>query len=1177
MELRGAQGVSSFWWFPNPQRRQVAFFSFLVVLTVSAEPTPVDFDRDIRPILSNNCFQCHGPDVKQQQANLRLDTAEGALSERESGTRAIVPGKPEQSEVIRRVASLHDDERMPPSHSGKKLSTREIGLLKKWIQQGAKFTEHWAYRSPTRPAIPTLNASHWPKNEIDCFILSELEQNGLSPSLEADRHALIRRLSIDLTGLPPPWVDSQNFTTNPSPVALERLVDRLCSRPTFGEHWARMWLDLARYADSAGYADDPPRTIWAYRDWVIRAINANMAFDQFTIEQFAGDLLPNPNEDQLIATAFHRNTLTNNEGGTNDEEFRNVAIVDRVNTTMQVWMGTTIRCAQCHNHKYDPLSQQEFFELFAILNNTADADLFDESPLLTVMTNEIKQKETELERQLITLEKQLLPDDESFIDKHREWKELAHRDYKWKTLVPTSAKSTGKATLTISEDGDVLVSGAQPKKDTYFLEIETELSGITALQIEAVADNSLPSKGPGRAENGNFVLTEFRVADNSESRRKRMGRFVRIDLPGKDKVIHIAEVEVRSGGKNIARDGKATQSSTHLGGFAKHATDGNTDGVYTNHSVTHTTTENDPWWEVDLGLLQPIDSVSIWNRTDGDLASRLNGLILSILDDNHSVIWKETYQIAPQPKLTADLTGAVPLVFTDASADAEQIGPNNHLVLNRWAAKRAIDDNGQDSQTGWAVGGFAGNTSRAAFQLKESVGIEGELTRLQFTLEQQYGDQHTLGHFRISATTAVGAVKLVPPAIAEVLNYPWGDLDNNDKQKLVDYYMKTLVPPKPLANEIIALQKRLDDIKPTTVPIMRELPPDQHRQTHVQHRGNFLDVGQKVSAGIPAVFHELPPNAPFPMNRLTLAKWLIDDRNPLTARVVVNRYWEAIFGVGLVRTSEEFGAQGERPSHPRLLDYLATELMRRNWDTRALLRLIVQSAAYRQSAAVTAEQYERFPDNQLVSRGPRFRVSAEVIRDQALFVSGLLEKKLYGPPVRPPQPKLGLLAAFGPTIDWEPSQGSDRYRRAVYTTWRRSSPYPSMATFDAPNREVCTIRRSRTNTPLQALVTLNDPVYVEAAQGLARRIAAVEGSLRDQAQHGFRLCLSRNPSSKELDHLVELYQQSHLQLKDDADKASQLATVPLGPLPPGADPVRLAAWTVVGNVLLNLDEMFLKK
>ncbi|MFO0808572.1 MAG: PSD1 and planctomycete cytochrome C domain-containing protein [Gemmataceae bacterium] len=795
----------------------VAVAIFAMATSAFTDPPrdkPIDFNRDVRPILSNACFACHGPDEKARKADFRLDTEEGSLA-------ALVKGKPEESELIARVSSDDAAKHMPPKKTGKTLSPAEIDLLTRWIKQGATYQKHWAYVVPKRPDLPTVRDASRVKNSVDRFILARIDAEGMTPSPEADRYTLARRVALDLTGLPPTLAEADAFANDDATDAYERFVDRMLAKPTYGEHAARLWLDLARYADSAGYADDPPRTIWAFRDYVIKSFNRNKPFDQFTVEQIAGDLLPNPTEEQLVATAFHRNTMTNNEGGTNDEEFRNVAVVDRVNTTLMVWMGTSMACAQCHTHKYDPITQKEYFQVFAILNNTADADRNDESPLHTL---------------------------------------------------------------------------ADPVLEKRRAGWETELAGIEAA-----------------------------------------------------------------------------------------------------------------------------------------IAKRL--------------------------------TTVAQALTTPASSRTK-----------------------------------AQTTAVADFHArKEAAEVKTERDRLA------------------------------------------------------------------------ALQAMLAAQKPATVPVMRELVGKERRKTRLQIRGNYLDVADEVTEGVPAAFHPLPADAP--RNRLTLAKWLVAPENPLTARVIANRYWEQLFGMGLVRSSEEFGAQGERPSHPELLDWLATELVRLKWDMKAFLKLLVTSATYRQSSKVTKESFERDADNRLLSRGPRLRLTAEMVRDQALFAGGLLSEKMYGPSVKPPQPELGIKAAFGGAIDWKTSDGEDRYRRGVYTTWRRSNPYPSMSTFDAPNRDICVVRRGHTNTPLQALVTLNDSVGIEAAQALARRTVAEGGTdVTDKARYAFRRCLTRPAQDEEVRRLAALYEESKASYAKDPAKATQMATVPLGPVPAGMDAADLAAWTVVANVLMNLDE-----
>lgn len=818
----------------------------------------IDFNRDIRPILSNQCAKCHGPDPKERKGGvdgLRLDVRDDAIADL-GGYAAIAPGHPEKSSLVERITSRDDDERMPPKGSGKKLTPREIELLTRWIKEGAEYAPHWSYVKPTRPPLPAVKQTNWPRNEVDYFLLSRLEREGLAPSPEADAYALIRRASLDLTGLPPRDEDltrlENEFSLSRSPDAkdwYEEYVDQLLDSPRYGEHWAHAWLDLARYADSAGYADDPPRTIWPFRDYVIRSLNANKPLDQFTVEQIAGDLLPKPTEEQLIATAFHRNTLTNNEGGTQDEEFRNVAVVDRVNTTMAVWMGTTMACAQCHSHKYDPITQEEYFRFFAFFNNTEDADKKDESPILSQFTKEQERQKASWQAEIKKLEVELAKDSPELLAGQKQW------------------------------------------------------------------EDEFPSE------------------------------------------------------------------------------------------------------EIEL------------------------------------------------------------------------------LVT--------------------------------------------------------------------------------PESILKLLSTSADDRTDAQKAELTKHYLAVAPARRPQRQRLGQLKKQLADMKPaSTVPIMRELPDDKRRVTKLQHRGNYLDVGEPVTPGTPACFPQLPEG---PVNRLALARWLVDENNPLTARVLANRFWEQIFGIGLVATSEEFGSQGDLPTNPELLDWLATELIRLKWDQKAFLKLLVTSAAYRQSSRVTPELLARDPDNRLLARGPRVRLSAEMVRDQALAVSGLLSGKMHGPPVKPPQPTLGLNAAFGSAVDWQPSTGDDKFRRALYTTWRRSNPYPSMATFDAPNREVCTLRRDRTNTPLQALVTLNDPVYLEAAQALARRIATSGSSPPDRVAFAFRTCLSRPPHDGEVDRIVKLYEQSLVDFMNDDAAAKKMATEPIGAAPAGANLSELAAWTVVSNVLLNLDEMFMKR
>ena len=1065
----------------------------------SKDAGKVDFSRDIRPILANNCLLCHGPDAKGRKGDLRLDVREGALLAHE-GKAAIVPGKPDQSELLRRVTSTDRDEVMPPAKTGKKLTKDQIGLLRRWIEQGAPYAKHWAFVKPERPAVPDAR-DPWVRTEIDRFILARLLKEGLKPSPEADRYALVRRLSIDLTGLPPTIEEADTFAKDPDPAAYDKLVDRLLDSPAYGERWGRVWLDLSRYADSQGYAEDRPRVIWAFRDWVIKAINANLPFDQFTIEQLAADLLPNSTEAQLSATAFHRNTLTNTEGGTDDEEFRNFAVIDRVNTTMAVWMGLTFNCAQCHDHKYDPFSQEEFFRLFSFFNQSEDNDQGDDRPFLSIYTEEQKKQKKEWEDDLVKLQATLDTPTPELEEARRKWEAALAQPVAWKSLKTVSGSG---------EDGYLSATGKATS-----LQAESELQSIAAVRVESPAP---------------FAVSNLLLSTASADAKAPKVRIVRVELPGKQRFLHLAEVQVFSGGQNVALKGTAKQSSTDFGGDAKRAIDGNTNGDYNANSVCHTGLEDNPWWEVNLGQEMPVEKVVLWNRTDGGdgILSRMKGYRLVLYENGRKQIDERKSDAYPSPKTEYAFDGVreVPL-----KAAGGVYVPDKPFVV-----------------------------------AKETV--------LQFKL-----DHAAPGRFRLQATDDVrarGAAE-IPADVQAILKRPEAARSKEEAAKVAAFH-RTIAPElAPVREKLAATKKHLEGLKAAiTVPVMRELPQNRRRKTQIQIRGNFLVKGQEVGEGVPATFHPFPEGEP--KNRLGLARWLVHPDNPLTARIVVNRHWEQLFGAGLVSTSEDWGVRGEMPSHPELLDWLATELVRLNWDLKKLVKLLVTSAAYRQSSLVTPDLIARDPSNRLLARGPRFRLSAEAVRDQALAVSGLLSRKMFGPSVYPPQPKSGLSAAFSNSTDWEPSKGEDRWRRGLYTFWRRSVPYPSMATFDAPDSFVCTVKRIPTNTPLQALVTMNDPVYVECCQNLARKIVAEGGaSTRERATYAFRRCLARPPKESELASLLSLFEKSRAKYAADAKRALAMATEPLGPAPAGADAADLAAWTVVGNVLINLDEMFMKR
>jgi len=1155
----------------------------LAVAGVVRAESPVSFARDIRPILSNNCFMCHGPDEAERKGGLaasgglRLDTEDGSRMELGLGKRAVVPGRPDLSDLMARVTTTDEDDLMPPQKSGKRLSAEEVDLLRRWIAEGGAYAAHWAYDRPVRPPVPRPGM-----HPVDAFVLERLDQEGLHPQPEADRATLARRVALDLTGLPPTPEQVEMFLGDPAPEAYERYVDRLLDSPAYGEHWARQWLDLARYADSAGYADDPPRTIWAFRDYVIRSFNANLPFDQFTIEQIAGDLLPDPTEDQVIATAFHRNTMTNSEGGTDDEEFRAAAVVDRVNTTLATWMGTSMACAQCHTHKYDPITHHEYFQLYAIFNHTADADRADETPVLSFFTGEQKSQRERIEQALAAVEAKMRQPALEVQAAAARWVGGYPLAVDWHPVVPEAVRSQAGQPVAVAEDGVVAVSGGAAK-DTYEITVPiSEARSLTALRIDALPDAALAGGGPGHAQ-GNFVVTGVRVAlDPPVGAPRPLARFVRIELPGRRKLLQLAEVEVVSGGENVAVGGVASQKSTFADAVAGRAIDGDREGEYEKGSVAHTgDNTNDPWWEVDLQAEVPVEQIVVWNRVEA--AERLEGFRVVALDGHRQLVWERAKNPAARESRFA-IDGTRPLAIADAVVDYGQADFDPDAIWRDPAAAPPAGGVPAASARGWAIGGATGRAHAMTLLLSEAVEVPAGAT-LRVTVEQQSAfDGHTLARFRLAMTGSPEVAKMngPPPAVAAALAKPAADRDAAEHAQAVAYYYEAVAPElASVREERAALRAERDAMAPSTVPVFRELPADQRRTTHVHLRGNRLTPGDTVTEGVPAAWHPLPEGAP--PDRLALARWLVDDANPLTARVVANRHWESIFGVGLVRTSEEFGAQGELPSHPELLDWLATELVRLRWDLKAFLRLLVTSSTYRQSSKVIPGAMEHDPENRLLARGPRVRLTAEMVRDQALAVSGLLSPKMYGPSVRPVRPALGLSAAFGGGLDWQPSEGDDRWRRGIYTEWRRTSPYPSMTTFDAPNREVCTLRRDRTNTPLQALVMMNDPVYVETAQALARRLAAAAAATPDAATpedvilRGYQWVLARPPTATESSRLRALYDELVAAYRQDAALAEAMATNPIGPLPPGAEAADLAAWTAVASVMLNLDETLMKR
>lgn len=1123
-------------------------------------PAVVDFNRDVRPVLSEKCYHCHGADEGSRKAKLRLDIRAEAVKERD-GSFAIKPKDAEGSDVMTRILTKDPDEVMPPPKEGHPLTPREIEIMRKWIAQGAPYAEHWAFIKPSMPPLPRDAGSA--TSPIDAFIAARLKEHGLALSPEANKHTLIRRVALDLTGLPPTPEEVKDFLNDSTEKAFERMVDRYLAKPAYGERWAKMWLDIARYADSAGYGSDPLRmNIWPYRDWVIQAFNRNMPYDQFTLEQMAGDLLPDATQEQVVATAFHRNTMTNTEGGTDDEEFRVAAVKDRIGVTLQAWMGLTMGCAQCHTHKFDPITQQEYYEFYAIFNQTADSDLPSEEPTLPVPTEEQKAQMAKLKEEMASIEKKLSQTASADLEKELEaWTPQVLRPVTWVPLMPTNATTVGLAQLDIQKDGSLLAHGAATGEDTYVVKIQQPMKGVTTLRLEALTDPSLPSQGPGRTGHGNAVVSELKAALTIGRANTAKGRFIRVEMPGKKKMVSLAEVQAFSDGVNVALKGNATQSSTAFEGEAKRAVDGNTNGEYfQSQSVTHTEISDNPWWELDLGSEKELSEIVLWSRTDGSLHSRMDGVKVSLLDAARKPVYTRTLAKAPAASEKLALSNSKTLRLLNPSADFAQKDFEPAAVLDG------------APKTGWAFAPELGKPHALVIELGEPLDIpaDGELA---ITIQQTYGTGHTLGKFRLSATTQPLPVRELPTTIRTLLSKGKAQRNSAEQEQVLAYFKPLSKALAGVQAQLEAKQKELANIKPVGVPVLREVTADKHRVTRFLNKGNFLDPGAEVKPGLLKAYH---PPAPGDPSRISVAQWLTSRENPLTARVMVNRLWAQLFGIGIVETEEDFGTQGTLPTHPELLDWLACHFMDTGWDIKALIKTIVMSRTYRQDAKASPEAVQKDSRNLLLSHYPRRRLDAEQVRDQALALSGLLSSKIGGPSVYPPQPDGLWRAAFNGQRSWVTSKGEDRYRRGLYTFWRRTVPYPSMATFDAPSRENTTLRRVPTNTPLQAFVTLNDPAYVEMAQALGTRLIREGGNtLESRMRFGLELCLARPAEEAQIQALVQLFEEEQANYKshpEDARKLSTSDTLPaertFGKDIPSAE---AAAWTSVANVLLNLD------
>ncbi|MBG80870.1 MAG: hypothetical protein CMJ39_09210 [Phycisphaerae bacterium] len=996
---------------------------------------PVSFDRQIRPLLASRCILCHGNAEESRKADLRLDTRDGLMSAMRRGGTVVVPGDPDSSGLFQRVSTDDISRRMPPADEGHPpLSQQEIELLRRWIQEGAEWEQHWAWLPPV--AEPLEAAGGHP---IDVLVNTRLQSSNLTASPRASRATLLRRASLDLLGLPPSPESIAAFEEDQEPDAWDRQIDQLLNSPHFGERWARVWLDHARYADTRGYEKDFDRTIWPWRDWVIDAINDDMPFDQFTIEQIAGDLLPEATDDQVLATAFHRNTMNNDEGGTDDEEFRVAAVVDRTNTTMQAWMGLTISCAQCHDHPSDPFTQQEYYGLYAMLNQTQDADRNDEQPLLSVLSsrdrgllNNVKSSRAMIEQKIIDKLEGLNP-----------------------------------------EQPFIVESFGEPR-DQYWIDDETPV-GAKINEADGMpwpwqsADEEIP------ALSGELI----HLGTASGAGIVRQQYFESAWLP----------LVIKPGDRLVA-----------------HA-----------------------WLDPD----NPPDQVMIQFHLPNDW--------------EHRIFWGADHVVWGQLNTTSRHRAG------DLPALGEWVRLEFDPAVVGLAPGDAID--------GWAFTQAGGRMAWDAAGVVRADPIES-------------GPLHSLQAFEVAQNQL--AQSFMQPDIIEIIRKPRGERTGDEQKKLESWYLRNvqLEARAAVADELASLKELEENetvinARAVSVPVMRAMSPEMERTTRLLNRGSFLDPGDEIQPHFPALLHATESESP---DRLDLARWLVSRDNPLTARVHVNRTWERLFGRGLVETSEDFGTQGDRATHPELLDWLAVQFMEQGWSHKELCRLIVTSDVYQRSSIPVEGVRERDPENRLMAYAPRVRLEAEAIRDQALSVSGLLDPALHGPPVYPDQPP-GLWQVTYDNRDWPQGPDRARHRRGLYTFWRRSSPYPSMTTFDAPSREVCTVRRIQTNTPLQALVTLNDPVYQEAAKALAARMIHEGGpSTSDQISRGFELVLGRSPDTQELDRLVRLAAEAAARYRDDVQMRDELLAKWPGETPSLIDPADLAALAVVGNVLLNLDE-----
>lgn len=1178
----------------------------------AATAAKVDFSSVVRPILASHCLKCHGQDEAARKAKLRLDVREIATTNApESDAIPIVPGRPDQSELVRRIFTTNEDDQMPPPAAKNPLTLAEKKILRQWIAEGAVYKPHWAFVAPKESPLPKVHDRRWPRNALDYFVLARLEKEGLQPSPRADKYTLVRRVFLGLTGLPPTPEQAAAFVNDRSPNAYEYLVDRLLDSPHYGERWGRRWLDLARYADTNGYEKDRPRSMWPWRDWVINALNADMPFDEFTIEQLAGDLLPHPTPAQIIATGFNRNSMLNEEGGIDPLEYRYYAMVDRVHVTATTWLGLTMACAQCHTHKYDPIQHVEYYRFMACLDNAIE-------PAYTIFDPNIAAERQKIQQHIDTLESALpgkFP-----MEPHMNWQTPG-------AAVFSSARGT---TAELLSDGSFRVGGANPEKDTYVITMTAPPQKITHLQLESIPDDQAGQGRVGRSDSGNFVLSHIEMQVQTQTTNapsdKRVIKFATVKADYSQDGFSAQRAIDNNGKQNSgwAVGGKETRIHDAIFALAEPLELREpaliTVRLVQNYGARHTLGR----FRVSLGEALPDDVAETLRRQLRDesckqwLADQLPAAvhwqalhplsassttpILTVQDDD-SIFCSGDFsksdmytvkfanvppdvkalrlEMIPDERLPGGgpgstyyegVSGDFWLSTVRVKADGANAAMTNASESYAKGDNNAAAALDNDPQTGWSIEGGVGKTQYAVFQFRQGLSVTNQL-ELDMVCERYHAAG--LGRFRVWVTTNENAraTTMDDQGLALLARYGSreklkalfaGTNEAPDRDALIRQFALFSAAFAQPREEIEKLRASMPKF-PTTL-VMQERPPGQERKTFVHHRGEYLQTEEQVTPGVPAFLPPLSDDAP--KNRLALARWLVSGDNPLTGRVIMNRAWEALFGRGIVATLGDFGYQGDLPSHPELLDWLAVEFVKQGWSQKKMLKMIVMSATYQQASDASSNLLERDPLNILLARGPRFRLDAEMVRDSALVASGLLSEKIGGPSVFPPQPPgVSSEGAYGP-LQWNTSEGPDRYRRALYTFAKRTAPYAMTAAFDGPSGETCLAQRDRSDTPLQALTSLNDEVFMECARALGQIAAKAPGDDAARVDLMFRRCLVRPPSNDERNVLLRFYQAQLARFSSGDLNAAEVMDAK-----PSDNLNQQAAWTTVARVLLNLDEM----